>query len=179
MHDLIAETIQRIKESVAKQGLQMNPRLTEDNVSAFEQKHGVELPRGYRQFITEIGNGGEGPPFYGLLALGEVPDDHDRSDSEVLHDIRKPFPLTKGWVWEGEQDEKPELHQTIDHGNLVLGTDGCAIYWLLVVSGAERGQIWCRVDVGIQPCAPRRDFLSWYEHWLGGGKDWWANLQYQ
>ncbi len=177
MNDVIAETIQRIKESVAKRGLQMNPRLTEENVSAFEQRYDVELPQGYRRFLIEVGNGGEGPPFYGLLRLGEVPDDYDRSAREVLNDLRKPFPLTKYWVWEGEQEENPERHQAIDHGNLVLGTEGCGRYWVLIVTGIERGQMWDRADVGIQPCAPPRDFLSWYEYWLEGGTDWWAGFQ--
>lgn len=151
--------------------------MKEGQIKAFEQRHGIRLPEDYRLFLMKVGNGGEGPPYYGLLSLGEVPERYDRSAADVLKNLHKPFPLTTYWVWEDEQEQKPELHEAINHGNLVLGTDGCAMYWLLIITGPEHGQIWPRADVGIQPCAPRGEFLSWYEYWLDGGNDWWSDLQ--
>jgi hypothetical protein len=44
-------------------------------------------------------------------------------------------------------------------------------------SGAERGQVWQLTGEGATPCAPRRGFLSWLEHWLDGGEDWWSDFQ--
>ncbi|MCP4198521.1 MAG: hypothetical protein GY762_15345 [Proteobacteria bacterium] len=46
--------------------------------------------------------------------------------------------------------------------------------WILIVTGPEREKVWNRADVGAQPCVPARDFLSWYEYWLDGGKDWYS-----
>jgi hypothetical protein len=177
MSEPLVERVQRVKLAVVKRGLHMNPCMREAEVAAFEKRHQIVLPQDYRLFLLEVGNGGEGPPAYGLLRLGEVPEDYDRSAGEVQDAINKPFPLSQAWVWEGERADNAELREALDQGILVLGTDGCALYWLLIVTGGERGQIWCKADVGIQPCAPRRDFLSWYEYWLEGGKDWWAEYQ--
>src|SRR5262245_16016748 len=44
------------------------PPLTEQQVSAFETRHGIELPAEYREFITRVGDGGLGPA-YGMCRL--------------------------------------------------------------------------------------------------------------
>jgi hypothetical protein len=36
--------------------------------------------------------------------------------------------------------------------------------------------MWWFTGEGIQPCAPRRDFLDWLEYWIDGGDDWWAEM---
>ena len=95
----------------------------------------------------------------------------------ALHHLDQAFPLTRHWIWEDDEEDKPELRDAIEHGRLFLGNDGCAQYWILIVTGSERGQVWQRSDVGVQPCAPRRDFLSWYNYWLDGGDDWWAEFK--
>lgn len=171
-HDLTVR-LNRIKEELAKR-VKMNACLSEENVREFEERWRIRLPEEYRGFLLTVGNGGLGPPHYGLLPLGTVPGDYDRSDQDVLQDLHKPFPLSKLWVWEGEKEERPDLLRAIDHGNLVLGTDGCGMYWILIICGVETGRIWLRTGEGITPCDPPRDFLSWYEYWLRGGRDWWA-----
>ena len=173
MSDDVSHRLERIRTEL-KRRTRMNPCLFESDVEAFEQRWKIDLPQGYRQFILTVGNGGIGPPDYRLLPLGEVPRGYDRSVHEVLADLCKPFPLEREWVWEGEQEPKPELHRATQYGNLILGTDGCGQYWLLIVTGPQRGQIWLRTDVGIIPCDPPRDFLGWYEYWLAGGTDWWS-----
>ena len=44
------------------------PAMTEKSVSAFEKRHGIQLPEDYRRFITTIAAGGS-QPFYGLESL--------------------------------------------------------------------------------------------------------------
>lgn len=164
-----------IRAKVARQGRVFGPPLTMAAVAAFENRHSVELPEGYRQFLMGVGNGGEGPPAYGLTRLGEVPSDleADRAQEwrELPH-IGKPFPLTESWVWEGEEYDEAR-RDAARHGTLNLGTDGCAMYWLLIVTGSERGQVWSHTDVGVCPQEPSRDFLQWVEAWLDGIW-WWA-----
>ena len=40
---------------------QLNPPLPKSKVQTFESEHGFVLPADYRQFTTELGNGGAGP----------------------------------------------------------------------------------------------------------------------
>jgi hypothetical protein len=113
-----------------------------------------------------------------MLKLGEVPGDCNISYRDTL---AKEFPFSDYWIWEEEEhgaDFKTKLEQ-IHYGSLILGTDGCGMYWILIVRGKEKGQIWQISDVGIQPCAPRVTFLDWYEYWLDGGSDWWRDFTWQ
>lgn len=94
----------------------------------------------------------------------------------------RPFPLTAAWIWEHDPRPEREWKQlrdaTLSDGWLPLGTDGCAIYWALVVTGPQRGHIWQITDVGAQPfgrsfghttAAP--GFAGWVAHWAAG-RDW-------
>lgn len=125
-----------------------------DAVRAFEAKHGVVLPEPYRTFVAEICDGSYvGPPNGGLMELGRLPDDWGQD--RPVRDLSKPFPLTKQWIWEDEDHTEEELDALLgpvfDHGSLVLGTDGCGMYWHLIVTGAHRGHVWCITDVGAYP----------------------------
>jgi hypothetical protein len=91
MSDALAQRLRRIKLTIAEQGFTMNPCLTEEEVARFEERHKVRLPEEYRLFLMTVGNGGKGPPLYGLPRLGEVPSDYRKSAAEVLSDITKPF----------------------------------------------------------------------------------------
>jgi len=50
----------------------LNPPLPVAVIEAFEGRHGLSLPKDYRHFMTEIGDGGAGP-YYGVLPFGVVP----------------------------------------------------------------------------------------------------------
>jgi hypothetical protein len=173
-------TIERIHAQVQSRGLKLNPSLAPETVLAFENRHRISLPEEYREFILHIGDGGAGPPFYGLLPLGhttkvDVPHWFASGYADYL---AQPFPLTKYWMWEDEPIT-PAVEaaiETLRYGNLCLGHDGCGMFWLLIVSGPERGQIWNLTDVGITPPAPRCTFFQWYEYWLDGGKDWYRDF---
>lgn len=110
-----------------------------DELEDFETRHGVRLPTQYRAFITRVGNGGAGPPHYGLVELSDTPG------------LSQPF--TK---------------RARVHGRLYLGTDGCGIDYVLVVSGKPRGQVWMHTDGALIAPRPPLDFLAWYERWLDG-----------
>lgn len=47
---------------------QLNPPVSEETIAAFEERFGISLPDGYRNFLLWIGGGGAGP-FYGLYSL--------------------------------------------------------------------------------------------------------------
>ncbi|MER5501507.1 MULTISPECIES: SMI1/KNR4 family protein [unclassified Streptomyces] len=157
------------------------PPLGWDAVCAFEAAHGIVLPEPYRTFVAEICDGSfSGPPEYGLVALTEMPKDWGNGRPERV--LAKPFPLTGAWVWEGEEDDpRPEeeiealLEQVFYHGSIVLGTDGCGMYWHLVVAGPHRGHVW---NIGGEGAVPfgaefghttsEPGFAGWVGHWAAG-----------
>jgi hypothetical protein len=169
--------LERIKRKVATDRKTLNPVLGASEVSAFESRHNVSLPEGYRRFLVEIGNGGDGPPFYRLVSLGRGASSSSRPEVdywEQLPDIRRPFPITKPWRWGLGEVSEGGIAEQVRHGSLFIGEDGCGMDWRLIVTGPERGNVWQAGDMGIAPTRPKFDFLAWYEQWLDGRRDWWA-----
>ena len=134
------ETIERIKSKVASKGVSLGEPLPESKIAEFERETGITLPTGYRDFLLHVGNGGDGPPEYGMLPLGL--NGIDASATEVLVNIKQPFPFATHWVWEEDDPLDETRYSTTFHGSINLGTDGCAMYWLLIVNGPQHGQIW-------------------------------------
>ena len=179
---MTSETLQRIDRLRRRVGAtpgSLGPCLPEQEIAAFEASYRILLPEAFRLFLLHIGNGGGGPPHYGLNTLAQsvqrIPDgQHEPGNTPFLRP-HLPFPLFEPWIWEDENlgDRDDVRFQAVyNDGHLFLGTDGCAMDWILVVSGPERGNVWNRADVGAQPCVPSRDFATWYEYWLDGGQDW-------
>ncbi|WP_028809913.1 SMI1/KNR4 family protein [Streptomyces sp. 351MFTsu5.1] len=150
-------------------------------VRAFEARHGVVLPEPYRSFVAEVSDGSyQGPPEFGLVGVAELP--WDWGDDGSDRDLRKPFPLTRAWLWEEDdgdyEDPDAVIDQVRNHGSVVLGTDGCAMNWHLVVTGPHRGHIWHVTDVGAMPfgsefghTTSEPGFGGWVRHWAAG-KEW-------
>lgn len=146
------------------------PPASEEHVSAFEHEHGVALPESYRRLILELGNGGDGPPFYGLEPLSDHRIEPGGPHPAENHNTRLAtrFP---GVPCEGLEDMLPEEADRewarYEAGRLLLGTDGCAILFVLVLTGPARGQVWRIDEVGAVPEAD--DVLRWYAAWLRNG----------
>jgi hypothetical protein len=150
-------------------------------VRVFEKQQGIVLPEPYRSFVAEITDGAiAGPPSYGMVKLGRLP--NDWGDGRPDRDLTKPFPLTEAWVWEDDECSCEELGPLLEpvygHGSLVLGTDGCGMYWHLIVTGPHRGHVWLITGEGAQPfgaefgyTTARSGFGGWVRHWVEG-KDW-------
>ena len=170
----MTEIITRLRQKLASRGPALNPVASEADVRSFETRHGVTLPSDYRLFITTLGNGGPGPAAYGVLPLGAVADDlrpDERSYWSELPDIARPFPFTHYWLWEGWEGGDVSTEGTseqVSHGSIMLGNDGCGMYWHLIVTGPDRGIPWQLCGEGIQPVCPKRSFTEWYEDWLDG-----------
>jgi hypothetical protein len=170
------ERLQRIAEKVAATGKSLNPVLTEAEVAAFEHRHSVTLPEGFRRFLMKVGNGGDGPPAYGLVPLGRGPKSSSRPEVEYweqLPDVAKPFPFTEPWAWERGDESHEGSREQVTHGSIFLGTDGCGMDWHLIVTGPESGNIWWITGEGMQHTIPKRGFLRWYTDWLEGVENWW------
>ncbi|MFI8515127.1 SMI1/KNR4 family protein [Streptomyces sp. NPDC085460] len=156
-------------------------------VRCFEAEHGIVLPEPYRTFVAEVCDGLlVGPPYYGLLPLADIPDDWDTDGSERR--LAEPFPLTTAWDAEGDgealtEEETEALWEALHgHGSVLLGTDGCAMNWHLIVTGPQRGHVWLTDENGavpfgtppgsLMPGAP--GFTGWVTHWAQG-RPWFAD----
>ncbi len=147
-----------------KHGFRLRPPLTESLVREFEDRHGIQLPEGYRLFLLNLGDGGAGP-YYGLLPLDRA---LDVADEPVGDFLARPSPLLPGMP--RDEDWMDVLGCTIENcyqGTIAIIEQGCSYYSLLVVSGQARGRV-VNVDLEHQsPYFPEdMDFLSWYERWL-------------
>ncbi|MFE7561965.1 SMI1/KNR4 family protein [Kitasatospora sp. NPDC057500] len=158
-----------------------DPALGWEAVHAFEAEHGVVLPEPYRTFVAEIADGScSGPPDYGLVGLAKLPGGWGGDRPE--RDLSRPFPLTSMWFWAEDprtsEEIDPIIGQVFDHGSIVLGTDGCGMYWHLIVTGPHRGHVWNTSGEGATPfgaefgfTTAEPGFAGWVKHWAAG-KPW-------
>ncbi len=156
------------------------PQAGPEAVRSFETEHGIVLPEPYRTCVAEICDGlRAGPPDYGLLPFAKTPSDWGSDRPERL--LAEPFPLTEAWAGEvdddgtalSEQEFDDRVESVFDHGSLVLGTDGCGMYWHLIVTGPQRGHVWLIDENGAIPFGTRSDaslmpgvpgFAGWVAH---------------
>ena len=142
-----------------------------DEIVTFERQHGITLPEDYRQFLTQVGNGGAGPD-YGIYSLGEG--EEGPLPAIVLENLPVEFALDEPW---NDMDllEKPESYYSYEllAGAIPIATRGCALDYWMVVSGPRRGEIWLdkRTDgEGVEPICEvdglHMTFGLWYASWL-------------
>jgi hypothetical protein len=169
---------------------------TESEIVDFETEYNIRLPEDYRQFLLEVGGSGVNPG-YKLYSLNE-----ERRASPVNSDLQRPFPFQEKMDYEnlqvvaqelGVYSSDPDVGYTwiediepLNHGHLWVCYTGCQCWYILIVTGEARGQIWY-VDLPA-PFAPvvlldgklfhadadplraaqaqRVTFTQWYEAWL-------------
>lgn len=147
----------------------LNPCLSEEDVAAFEVRYRVTLPREYRTFLTQVGNGGAGPSF-GLFPLGTYGD--QALEADILDGLHVPFDEDAAEDREGEDD--PLDWDEVMYGGMIIATEGCARWFWLIVSGPNAGEIWfdARPDGEAPECVVGEmgplSFWEWYEEWLVG-----------
>jgi hypothetical protein len=171
-----------LQQELATANVVLAPCLPTADLAAFEQAHQVSLPPEYRLFLTHIGNGGAGPPAYGLRALGATEAwwaDDQRAAWEHFQALRRPFPFAQPWCWADEAAPDPARLAAVYDGSLYLGTDGCGLDWALVVTGPQRGYVWQLSEEGVLPCRPALTFFQWVSAWLhrdpaSSSPFWWA-----
>jgi len=169
-----------------------NQSISIEALNQFEKKYEVELPKDYKAFVSEIGNGGAGP-YYGIHPLQK---DLGEFNPENKFDLlRFNFPHKEAWNWsnkifakfeELEESEDDEIVYFFDNiyweayckneltqGSIYITEYGCALRFLLIITGEDKGKIWFdqRADKkGINPVkdknGTRLDFSDWYVEWL-------------
>ncbi len=195
--DILIRDLQRLAANGSSVGMfgdethsyQMNPALSENAVSDFENEHNIRLPEDYRQFLIRVGNGGAGP-YYGVFQLGEVDDGFDFGPwDDFIGELSTPFPHSTAWndvadkpEYKGDDEKFDALIEEFDeryynpkqvNGAIPVCHLGCAIRQWLIVTGPEAGNIWCddRAEYkGLYPLQTqtqqRVTFFDWYRGWL-------------
>lgn len=163
---------------------QMNAPISKHQIISFEEKYKVSLPKDYKEFISNIGNGGIGPD-YGLLSLQDSILDTKLKNSPQIN-ISTLFSYTNSWNeswimeldWEkGERptDKQLDYYMDINHisGCLQIGHIGHGCTYLLVINGKDYGTIWTdkRADYGglnpvLSEDGQKMTFEQWYMSWL-------------
>lgn len=145
--------------------MEPEPPMSEDGLQAFESENGISLPDEYRLFLGTVCNGVYGDLF-GLFSLGELPD-----EDWPKGDLSKPFPFTqkRDYEAEGYPDPEEEDDSTLN-GYLYVSSAGGGQFWILIITGPERGNMWIECD-GYFPSVPRVGFLDWCEQWAERGWD--------
>ncbi|MEV0648506.1 SMI1/KNR4 family protein [Phytomonospora sp. NPDC050363] len=147
------------RESHGEQGhrLRVAPLVPEGDIADFEARHGVKLPEGYRRFLTEVSGGGVGPG-YGLSTLSS--NDHPSCDYATESAVRDGNPDVAAWLRAFGEDDDPWA------GTIEIAYHGCADFTRLVLTGPERGRVFC-ANRDAEDCTfAADDFLDWYETWL-------------
>jgi Leucine-rich repeat (LRR) protein len=162
---------------------QLNPTLREIDLNIFESAYQIELPKDYRNFLTQIANGGAGP-YYGLYSL-EMGIEEARNNATAENDLLEgtfkiDFPISKTEVEkfiqyynqciEDGDDDSIEYMEIPDPltGVIFLAEYGCGWSYVLVVKGELAGSVWMHGDYF---CPLFIDdtlwtFADWYEDWL-------------
>ncbi|MET7397652.1 hypothetical protein ABZS66_29610 [Dactylosporangium sp. NPDC005572] len=157
MDDRITRIQTKLATLPATEQATLGPALTEQQLSAFEDPHGIRLPEEFRRFCTSIGHGGYGPT-YGLLPI----DRWRGRPTAGGAGLADPFPFPP------DVDlPAPSAAQRFP-GAIAVVYRGCSDHTLLVVTGPGRGRL---VEVNADGnFAPHfhadADFLAWYERWL-------------
>jgi SMI1/KNR4 family protein SUKH-1 len=148
----------RVPGMITSERTRIQPPLDADGIARIERAHGVTLPDELAAFLTTIHGGGPGP------GEGLVIPDRPRSRTA------RPFPYGAAEIARGAGplplvDEDTDDDWPPGPGFIELAHLGCGVFDVIVVTGEQRGQMWC-CDMAWRPHGD--GFLRWYERWLGG-----------
>lgn len=157
---------------------------TLDEVRAFEEKHNIDLPQEYVDFVTQIGCGINftrgailavfAGPYYGIRDFRAVNFCSNYIDGEPSFDETI---TQKQWeeIYQQEDEDDDEewerlwaKFQESFAGMLTISHMGCSGYVGLIVNGKNRGRIISYSDeMEFAPIFEDEvNFLDWYEAWL-------------
>ncbi len=140
-----AALVAEIRGKTQARGLTMGPTVSAEDLNGIETRLGVRLPPGFREFVLQVGTQPPGPWEQAEGWLGSP-----------ARNLWRPFPLTEDQEVDVELD--PEEEAFLFDGLLHLGISQGAT-WMLVVTGAARGELWVTGDEGLRRVGP---FLETY-----------------
>ena len=159
------DRICRIKRKILNKNIKIKKTVGIEKIKELEAKLKIVLPKELIDFYTLISNGGEMLDGFNLYSF----DEWKYNSNKVSQD----FPFENYWIWEEEEDTEFDV---LDNGNIELIDIGDSQTWNIIVSGKQYGKMWFFSNVGIQPAAPSRTFLDWFEYWLDGNDNYFTDF---
>lgn len=157
-------SIAKIREKLDRLGIIPRPALRRSDITAFQERTGIKLPKEYVAFLTKIGDGFEVQLksfHYIFPPLQKVPFDPER--------IKKRFTHREIWLWDDDENAtEQKILSATKNGQLELVDCGCGESYRLIVCGGAKGEIWSMAENGIVPYGDRADFLDWINDFLDG-----------
>ena len=162
--EILKENLEKLIKINPKGEYKIGRCLSLKEIELFETKNNIKLPEEYIEFVTKIGCFGFGPN-EGLLPLNQY---NDLGHRVLENDLTKEFPLT-------DKKEESELHEydSLMNGAILISDCGCGDSDILIINGAEYGNVWGDYRVscnGIQPLLnddkERLSFLDWYNSFV-------------
>lgn len=174
------QQLERILEKMNRVGITPDNTISADSIHTAEAALNITFPESYKVYLTQIQNGGASNnlhvkgPYYGIYSLEKSIAENEEWQVEVA----KPFALTNDFEFEEAciPEANAEYKKIIDiyqntavlQGTIPICEYGCGDFFRLVVTGANRGEIW--VDSGIINLTGyyslQVDILTFYENWL-------------
>ena len=168
----------------------INSPASQEQISGFEDRHGISLPTDFRAFLSDVANGGAGPD-YGVYSLHEIA-------KELFTGLREDELPDPGRAFDAPRSlQRARDMEYPANGILPISDIGCGMMSLLVVTGPEAGNMWClsndsaylpyttakitfphessieeRIRIGDDHAAAtlvssdRMSFFDWYISWL-------------
>jgi hypothetical protein len=160
----IKTAIEEVRARLEKLGITPRPPLKRTDITAFQEKTGVKLPKEYTAFLTKIGDGFQVKLDSFLYKFPPL--------SEVLYDpegIKKRFSHRESWCWEDDDSATGrKIAAATTNGQIELVDRGCGQSFRLIVCGGAKGEVWDVADVGIAPYGNGLDFLDWLKDFWDG-----------
>ena len=117
----------------------------------------MKLPREYKAFLTQIGDGLKGEDAISPLEQAVFDPQY----------VTKRFQFREAWVWEDDKKaKKARIESALQNGQIQLADMGDGRSYRLIVCGSAKGQVWEMTDVGIAPHKNGGDFLDWFGDFL-------------
>lgn len=160
--------IEQIKMKLINKNIELNETISIDEIRGFEFEYNVKLPEELVKFYTQISNGCRMLDQYFLYKFEEWKFNSER--------ISKEFPFEEYWIWEDDEGDARIDYKVIENGVIELIDIGDAQTWNIVANGKQYGKMWFFSDVGIQPAAPAKTFLEWFEFWLDGNDNYFSEF---
>ena len=159
----IKASIAEIKEKLGRLSIIPRPPLKRSDITAFQERTGIKLPKEYVAFLTKIGDGFEVQlnsylyVFQPLQMLSFNPEC-----------IKKRFTHREIWFWDDENATEQKILSATQNGQLELVDSGCGESYRLIVCGGAKGEVWSMAENGIIPYSDGTDFLDWMNDFLDG-----------